>query len=118
MGDHEGTLQIDYDDISRKIKIVSTRFGGTSGTLRFNEKSFFNMLLGFTPFWECKATIFIHADSPVVYTTDKILNLSTVDKIPSKTDVIDGSIINGSRQPIFKKFPLHKPHGYNIFFST
>ena len=33
MRDHEGTLQIENDDIARK-KIFSTRFGGTFGTLR------------------------------------------------------------------------------------
>ena len=50
MGDHEGALQIDYDDISMKTKPVCSRFGGTFGSLRFDEKSFFNHLLGFTPF--------------------------------------------------------------------
>ena len=33
MGDHEGTLQIEYDDISRKSKLISTRFAGNFGTL-------------------------------------------------------------------------------------
>ena len=41
MGDHEGTLQIEFDDISVKTKLILTRFGGTFGTLRFIEKSFF-----------------------------------------------------------------------------
>ena len=47
MGDHEGTLQIDYDDISMRTKLSLARFGGTFGTLRFDETSFFNTLLGF-----------------------------------------------------------------------
>ena len=29
MGDHEGTLQIEYDDISMKTNLILTRFGGT-----------------------------------------------------------------------------------------
>ena len=33
MGDHEGTLRIEHDDISMKIKHILTRFGGTFGTL-------------------------------------------------------------------------------------
>ena len=37
MGDHEGTLQIEYDDISMKTKHISTHFAGTFGTLRFDE---------------------------------------------------------------------------------
>ena len=40
MGDHEGTLQIEYDDISMKTKLILTRFGGTFGTLRFDERYF------------------------------------------------------------------------------
>ena len=32
MGDHEGTLQIEYDDDSMKTKPFLTRFGSTFGT--------------------------------------------------------------------------------------
>ena len=28
MGDHEGTLQLEYDDISRKTKFILKRFDG------------------------------------------------------------------------------------------
>ena len=51
MGDHEGTLKIEYDDISMKRILISTRFAGTFGTLRFDIRSFFNTLSGFTAFW-------------------------------------------------------------------
>ena len=40
LGDHDGTLQIKYDDTSMKTKLISTRFGGTFGTLNSYEKSF------------------------------------------------------------------------------
>ena len=40
------------------------------------------------------------ADSPGVYTSDKVLNLNTVNKIHLKCNVIDGSIQNGLRQPL------------------
>ena len=72
MGDHEGTLQIEYDDISMKTKLILTRFGSIIGTLRFNEKSFFHLLLHFTPYWDYKPTNAIHANSPSVYTSDNI----------------------------------------------
>ena len=49
LGDHEGTLQIEYDDLDKKIKLILTRFVETFGTLRFDEKSFFHTLLGFIP---------------------------------------------------------------------
>ena len=39
MGDHEGTIQIEYDDISMKTKLILTPFGSTFGTLISDEKS-------------------------------------------------------------------------------
>ena len=47
-----------------------------------------------------KPTNAFHADSSGVYTSDKNLNLSTIDKNHIKCDVIDSSILNGLRQPI------------------
>ena len=47
LGDHEGTLQIGYDDLNKKVKLDLTRFGGTFGTLRFDEKSFFSYFIRF-----------------------------------------------------------------------
>ena len=48
MGDLEGTLQIDYDDISMKVKPILKRFRGSFRTVSFNEKSIFNTSLGVT----------------------------------------------------------------------
>ena len=44
MGGHEGTLKSEYDDISVKTKPNLKRFGGTFGTLRFDEIFFFRVL--------------------------------------------------------------------------
>ena len=41
LGDHEGTLKIEFDDLNKKVKLVLTRFGGTFGTLRFGKNRFF-----------------------------------------------------------------------------
>ena len=107
LGDHEGTLQIGYDDLNKKVKPILTRFGSTFETLRFDEKSFFHTLLGFTPYWDYK---------PGVYSSDKvILNLNTINKIHLKCDIIDGCIQDGVRQPILFSFVLDKPAGYKIF---
>ena len=84
VGDHEGTLQIKYDDVTMKTKLILARFGSTFGTLRFNEKSLFYTLLRFTRYWDYKPNNAIYADSPGVYTSDKNLNLSTTDKIHLK----------------------------------
>ena len=119
MGDREGTLKIEYDDFTTKTKLILTGFGSTFGTLGFNEKFFFqNTLLGFTPYWDYKQTNAIHADSPGVYTSDKILNLITKDKNHLKTNVIDGSIANRLRQPIFFSFVLDRPSGFEVFCQT
>ena len=56
-----------------------------------------------------------HADSPGVYSSDKILNLSTIDKIDLKCDVFDDSVINGTQQPILFSFILDKLSSYKVF---
>ena len=107
LGDHENTLQIEYNDLNNRVKLILTRFGDTFGTLRFDEKSFFHTLLGFTPYWDYK---------PGVYTSDKIiLNLNTINTIHLKCDIIDGCIQDGVRQPILFSFVLDKPSGYKVF---
>ena len=73
LGDHERTLEIEYDDSNKKVKLVLTRFGDTFGTLRFDKKSFFHTIFGFVPYWDYKPTNAIHADAPGVYTSDKII---------------------------------------------
>ena len=45
----------------------------------------------------------------------KKLNLSTKDNIHSKCGVIDGSVVNGLRQPILFSFILDKPSVYKVY---
>ena len=71
--------------------------------------------MGFTPYWDYKPNNAIHADSPGVYTSGKILNLNTIDKIHLKWDVIDDSVVNGIRDPLLFRFVLDKPAGDNVF---
>ena len=75
--------------------------------MRFDETSFFQTLLGFTPYWDYKPS--------AVYTCDKILILSSVNKIHLKCNIIDSSVINGVRQPILYSFVLDKKPGYKVF---
>ena len=91
-------------DITRKTKLV-VRSGIIA--IRFGEKSFFSTILGFTPGWDYK-----HYNQ---YLSQKILNLSNTNKIHLKCDAIDGSVVNGVRQPILYSFVLDKPAGYKIF---
>ena len=116
LGDHEGTLKIEYDDLNKNVKLILTRFGSTFGTLSFDEKYFLHTILSFDPYWDYKPTNAIHADSPGVYTNDKIiLNLNTINKIHLKCDIIVGSVVDGVRQPILLSFILDKPAGYILF---
>ena len=68
---------------------------------------FFCTILGFTSGWDYK-----HHNE---YTSQKIVNLSSTNKIHLKCDVIDGSVVNGLRQPILLftdyNFVLDKPAG-------
>ena len=73
LGDHEGTLKIEFDGLNKKTKLISTRFSSTFVTLRFDKKSFFHTLLKFEPYWNYKPTNTIHANSPGVYTNDKVI---------------------------------------------
>ena len=114
MGDHEGTLQIKNDDITMKTKPILTGFDGIFGKLRFNKKSFLNTLLGFTPYWDSKLINAINVDSSSVYNIEKLLKFGTNDKIHLKSDAINGSVVNGLRQPILFSFILKKRSGYKV----
>ena len=113
---HTEILRIEYDDITMKTKINLKYISGqkmfASGTLRFDERSFFRTLLGFTPYWDYKPT-----NSSGVYTSDKIVKLSTVNIIHLKCDCNDGSVVNGLRQRLFYSFVLDKSPGYKVFYE-
>ena len=87
-----------------KTKPISPRFRSTFGMLRFDKESFFHTIIKFEPYWDYKPTNAIHADSPGVYTSDKILNLGTIDEMQLKCDCVDGSVINGMRESILFSF--------------
>ena len=87
-----------------KTQLILTRFGGTFRTLRFDEKTFLKTFSVFTLYWDYKPTNAVHADSQGVYTSDKIFNLNTIDKLHLKCDVINGSVVNALRQPTLFSF--------------
>ena len=97
-------ILIRLDDITRKTKLV-VRSGIIA--VRFDEKSFFSSILGFTPSWDYK-----HYNE---YLSQKFVNLSNTNKIHLKCDAIDCSVVNGIRQPILYSFVLDKPAGYKNF---
>ena len=73
-------VDIQYDDIVMKAKLIVSP--GTKA-IRFDENSFSSTILGFTPGWDYK-----HYNK---YTSQKVLNLGSTNKIPLKCDAIDRS---------------------------
>ena len=97
------TIDIEYDDITMKTKL-DVKAGIIA--IRFDEKSFFSTILGFTSGWDYK-----HYNK---YISQKIVNLGSTNKIHLKCDIIDGSIVDGFRQPILYSFVLDKKPGYKV----
>ena len=99
----DSKILIRLDDITRKTKLV---VGSGIIAKRFDEKSFFSTILGFTAGWDYK-----HYNQ---YLSQKIVNSSNTNEIHLKADFIDGSVVDGVRQPILYSFILEKPTGYKI----
>ena len=86
-------------------------------TLIFTERSFFYTILGFTqsrsyPLDDIDSHYQIIAGS---YKSDKPINITGIDKIHLICDCIQGSIVNGIREPILYSFALSSPPGHKIY---
>ena len=65
MGEHEGSIKIEYDDVSMRTKLTFKHIG----TLIFDKKSFFHTtFLGFAAYWDYKPTNKFHSDGYAVNT--------------------------------------------------
>ena len=49
------------------------------------------------------------------YRSDKPKNITGIDKVHLKCDCIQGSIVNGIREPILFSFALSSPPGHKIY---
>ena len=104
-------VSVTIDDIRLKSNLK------TSQTLIFTEKSFFYTILGFTtsrsyPLDDIDGFYQLIAGS---YKSDKPININGIDKIHLKCDCIQGSIVNGIREPILYSFALSSPPGHKIY---
>ena len=86
-------------------------------TLIFTERSFFYTILGFTqsrsyPLDDIDGFYQLIAGS---YKSDRPINITGIDKIHLKCDCIQGSIVNGIREPILYSFALSSPPGHKIY---
>ena len=103
-------VSITIDDIKLKSNLKNNQI------LIFTEKSFFYKILGFTqsrsyPLDDIDGFYQLISGS---YKSDKPINITRIDKIHWKTDCIQGSIINGIREPILYSFALSSPPGHKI----
>ena len=102
---------VTIDDI--KIKSILK----TNQTLIFTEESFFYTILGFTrsrsyPLDDIDGFYQLIAGS---YKSDRPINLTGNDKVHLKADCIQGTIVNGVREPILYSFALSSPPGHKIY---
>ena len=86
-------------------------------TLIFTNKSFFYTILGFTqshqgPLNDIEG---FYQILPGSYKSDKPNNITGIDKVHLKCNVVDGSIVNGIREPISYSFALDQPPGHKIY---
>ena len=104
-------ISITIDDIRLKSNLKINQ------TLIFTEKSFFYTILGFTqsrsyPLDDIDGFYQLIAGS---YISDKPINITRIDKIHLNCDCIQGSIVNGIREPILYSFALSSPPGHKIY---
>ena len=103
-------ITITIDDIRLKSNLRINQ------TLIFTNKSFFYTILGFTqsyqgPLNDIEEFYQILGGS---YEGDRPINITGIDKVHLKTDCIQGSIVNGVREPILYSFALSSPPGHKI----
>ena len=81
---------------------------------RFTEKCFFSTILGFTQshsgLWNDPPQRFVQK-IPGTYKGSNPNNITGINKIHLKCDCINGSTVNGVREPILYGFALEKPTG-------
>ena len=104
-------VNITIDDIRLKSNLKINQ------TLIFTEKSFFYTILAFTqsrsyPLDDIDGFYQLIAGS---YKSDKPINITGIDKIHLKCDCIQGSIVNGIREPILYSFALSSPPRHKIY---
>ena len=104
-------VSVSIDDVRLKSNL------NTNQTFIFTETTFFYTILGFTrprsyPLDDIDGFYQLIAGS---YKSDKPNTITGIDKIHLKCDCIQGSIVNGIREPILYSFALSSPPGHRIY---
>ena len=104
-------VDVSIDDIRLKSNLKINQ------TLIFTNKSFFYTKLGFTqshqgPLNDIEG---FYQILPGSYKSDRPINSTGIDKSHLKCNCIQGSIVNGIREPILYSFALCSPPGHKIY---
>ena len=108
------------DNVKRNFSIDERKYKTDleiNQTLIFTKKSFFYTILGLTqshqgPLNDIEG---FYQILPGSYKSDKPINITGIDKVHLKCNVVDGSIVNGIREPILYSFALDQPPGHKIY---
>ena len=111
------------DNVKVSITIDNTKLKSnlrTYQTLVFTDKSFFYTIQGFTQLHQGPLNDIdgFYQILPGSYKSDRPINITGVDKTHLKCDCIQGSIVNGIREPILYSFALSSPPGHKINKET
>ena len=103
-------MKITINDIKRRSNL------STNKTIRFTEKSFSFTILGCIQFFSGPlGDIGRYIQLlPGTYKSDKPFTITGIDKKHLTYDCINGSIVNGIREPFLYSFGLDKPPGHKI----
>ena len=104
-------VNITFDDVILKSNLT------TNKTIRFTKRSFFYVYLGFTQsrLGELGDIPGFIQLIPGSYKSDKQINITGIDRVRLKADCVQGSIVNGVREPILYSFALSSKPGYKIY---
>ena len=108
------------DNVEKSVTIDEKKYKTNlkiNQTLKFTKRSFFCTILQFTqsysgPLGDLDGYIQL---IPGTYKSDRPINITSIDKVHLKCDCIDGSIVNGTREPILFSFALSSPPGHKIY---
>ena len=104
-------VSVTIDDVRLKSNLKNNQ------TLIYTTKSFFYTMLGFTQSHQGPLNDFegFYQILPGSYKSDRPINVTRIDKVHLKCHSIQGSIVNGIREPILFSYALSVPPGHKIF---
>ena len=102
-------VSVTLDDVRIKSKLKINQ------TLLFTEKSFFSTILGFAQSRPVDDIDGFYQKIARLYKSDRPINITGIDKIHLICDCINGSIVNGVREPILYSFALSSPLGHKMY---